>query len=88
MKIKVKKYVYNVILDCASRGEQFDPEVWSYDNRKNAEKKLEEFYKEGLSDDYCYDKDESSMPDYIDLYMDGWYQQDHFHAHIERQEVE
>ena len=87
MKVKVKEYVYLVLLDEVYDGETGDCTVFVYDSREKAEKQLAELYKIGKGTDR-FDKDESEEGDFVDLYLDGYYSNDHFHARIEKREIE
>lgn len=79
--------VYIVALDEVYDGDTGDCTVFVYDSRRKAEKRLAELYEIGKKDGY-FDKDESVEGDYVDLYMDGYYSRDHYHARIEEREVE
>lgn len=87
MENENKNYVYVVALDEVYDGETGDCTVFVYDSLEKAEGKIRLLYEIGKKNEY-FDKDESQIPDYVDLYNDGYYSRYHFHARIEKREVE
>lgn len=78
--------VYLLIEDWAMDGSGSGVEVEVYANRKLAEQRLSE-KAEVIRASSHYNKLEEVKGDYIDAYMDGWYNLEHEHIYIEEQEV-
>ena len=78
--------VYLLIEDYAIDGNGCGVVVETYADRKLAERRLEE-KASVLRMSRHYDKLEEVKGDYIDAYIDGWYDNDHDHIYIEEQEV-
>ena len=78
--------MYAVILDEVYDGETCESRVWITADRAVAEKKLAELDKLGAENDH-FDCSERELKDYIDYWLDGWYDRWHFHARIEEKEI-
>lgn len=78
--------VYLVIEDWATDGNGCGVAVEVYADRKLAEKRLSE-KAEVIRTSNHYDKLDEVEGDYIDGYVDGWYDNDHDHIYIEEQEA-
>lgn len=78
--------VYLVIEDWATDGDGCGVAVEVYSDRKLAEKRLSE-KAEVVRTSNHYDKIDEVVGDYIDAYVDGWYDNDHDHIYIEEQLV-
>ena len=78
--------MYAVILDEVYDGETCESRVWITADRAVAEKKLAELDKLGAENDH-FDCSEREPKDYIDYWLDGWYDRWHFHARIEEKEI-
>ena len=78
--------VYLLIEDYATDGWGCGVVVETYADRKLAEKRLAE-KAEVVRNSTHYDKIEEIKGDFIDGYVDGWYDNDHDHIYIEEQEV-
>lgn len=78
--------VYLLIEDWAIDGSGAGVEVETYATRELAEQRLVE-KTEVIRASNHYDKLEEVKGDYIDAYMDGWYNHEHEHIYIEESEV-
>lgn len=87
MKISIKNPVYLVLLDEVYDGDTGDCTAYIFDSREKAEKQLAELYKIGKEMNR-FDVDDSAEGDYVDLYTEGFYSRDHYHARIEKREIE
>ena len=84
-RMKTSK-VYAVILDEVYDGEACESRVWIFADRAGAEKKLAELDKIGGENDH-FDCSERELKDYVDYWLDGWYNRWHFHARIEERKI-
>lgn len=78
--------VYLLIEDWATDGNGCGVAVEVYADRKLAEKRLSE-KAEIVKLAKHHDKIDEVEGNYIDAYVDGWYDNDHDHIYIEEQEV-
>lgn len=77
--------IYAVIEDLVSMEYGVTAETYLFKSLEGAKAKLKELY-ENIDKD-PYDMEEYEPNDYIDLWYDGWYDREHYHARIEKLKV-